>query len=119
MTHAARRDPRVTTGPLDALAFLLELTMLTVLALAGATVGESTPVRVLAAIALPTAAAAVWAVWMAPTSARRLPNPRRLAVQVSLFAVTGMLAAVFLAAWVGALFFLSATAVFAVLASRR
>lgn len=131
MTHAARRQPRIDpaarphprdtsghVGPLDALAFLLELTMLTVLALTGAAVGESTPVRIVAGIALPTVAAGIWSVWMAPTSAHRLPNPRRLAVQVALFAATGVLAAAFLAPWVGLLFFLSATAVFAALAVR-
>lgn len=118
MTHTAGERPQQATGPLDAAAFLLELTMLTVLALVGAAGGESTPTRMAAAVALPVIAAGIWAVWMAPASARRLPNPRRLAVQVVLFAVTGVLASAFLSPWVGGVFFVAATVVFAVLARR-
>ncbi|WP_345344047.1 YrdB family protein [Rhodococcus olei] len=118
MTQAAGGRPHASAGPLEAAAFLLELAMLTILALSGAEVDGSTAIRVLAAVGLPVAAAAVWAVWMAPTSAHRLPNPRRLVVQVLLFAVTGVLAAATLAPWVGAVFFLAATTVFGVLARR-
>jgi hypothetical protein len=109
----------VVTGVLYAASFLLELTMLTVLALSGAAVGESLLVRVAAGVALPVAAAAVWAVWMAPTSTRRLANPRRLVAQVGLFALTGLLAAALLAPWVGAAFFVAATLVFGELARRE
>lgn len=118
MTHTGERPPP-TLGALEAASFLLELTMLTVLALAGAALAESTAGRVLAAVALPVVAAGVWAVWMAPTSARRLPNPRRLLAQVLLFAATGLLASVFLAPWVGVAFFVSAAAVFGTLARRE
>ncbi|MGW0172537.1 YrdB family protein [Rhodococcus sp. NPDC003322] len=119
MTHTAGEHPHPTIGPLDAAAFLLELAMLTILALAGAAVSEATPARMAAAVALPVIAAGIWAVWMAPTATRRLSNPRRLAVQVLLFAVTGVLASAFLSPWVGGVFFVAATAVFGTLARRE
>ncbi|MFD4291916.1 YrdB family protein [Rhodococcus sp. NPDC058505] len=119
MTDTASGRPDVAVGPLAAASFLLELTMLTVLALTGAAIGDSTPVRMLAAVALPVVAAGIWAVWMAPTSTRRLPNPRRLVVQVALFAVTGVLASAVLAPWVGAVFFAAAAGVFGALARRE
>ncbi|MGW4478237.1 YrdB family protein [Rhodococcus triatomae] len=107
------------TGLLYAAAFLLELTMLTVLALSGAAVGDGLVVRAAVGIALPVAAAAVWAVWMAPTSTHRLANPGRLVAQVGLFAVTGLLASAVLAPWVGVAFFVPATLVFGELARRE
>ena len=117
MTSSARE--RSDYGPLHAAAFLLELMMLTILALSGAASSDSLVVQVLAAVALPVVAAAIWAVWMAPTSVRRLANPRRFAAEVVLFAISGLLAALLLALWVGAVFFMVATLVFGELARRE
>lgn len=109
--------PRV--GPLEAVSFLCELSMLVILALAGAAATDSLLGKVMLAVALPVVAAGVWAVWMAPTSGRRLPNPARLYVQVALFAVTAVVAGAFLVPLVGLVFFVVATAVFGELCRRE
>lgn len=118
MTHTAGEHPRATGTALPAAAFLVELTMLTVLALSGAAASENTWLRGGVAIVLPVIAASIWAVWMAPASTHRLANPRRLAAQVALFVVTAILAAVLLAPWVGVVFLVVAIAVFGALAGR-
>lgn len=71
------------TAALEVVRFLLELVLLAALAVAGASVS---PVL---AVALPVAAAVVWGRWVAPKATRRLPDPRRLAVELVLFAVAG------------------------------
>jgi uncharacterized protein DUF2568 len=65
----------------EALQFVLELCMLAALAVWGATV------NVAVAIAAPLAAVAVWGVWLAPRSERRLPASTRIPLQVVLFAL--------------------------------
>lgn len=69
------------------LAFLLELALLA----AGVTIGLLLPaslaVRIVVAVLLPVLVIAVWAVLMAPRSARRLPARQRLLVQTALFAL--------------------------------
>lgn len=109
--------PRV--GPLEVVSFLCELSMLVLLALAGAASTDSLLGKVIFAVAMPVVAAAVWAVWMAPTSGRRLPNPARLYVQVALFAVTAVVAGVFLGPLVGLVFFVVAAGVFGELCRRE
>lgn len=109
--------PRV--GPLEAVSFLCELSMLVLLALAGAAASESLLGKVVLAVVLPAVAAGVWAVWMAPTSNRRLPNPARLYVQVALFAVTAVVAGVFLGPLLGLVFFVVAAGVFGELCRRE
>jgi hypothetical protein len=74
-------------------SFLCELAMLVTLCIAGSGLGSSTAGHVALAILLPLAAAAIWSVWMAPTSRRRLADPARLVAQIALFVVTGVLAA--------------------------
>jgi hypothetical protein len=43
---------------------------------------------VLLAVALPLAAVAVWACWVAPRARRRLADPARLVVELALFGAT-------------------------------
>ena len=74
-------------------SFLCELAMFGTLCVAGSGLGSSTAGHVALAIVLPLAAAAIWAVWMAPTSRRRLADPARLVAQIALFVTTGVLAA--------------------------
>ena len=111
--------PLTRVGVLELLSFLCELSMLVLLALAGATVAESVFGQIVGAVALPGVAAAIWSVWMAPTSGRRLPNPRRLYLQVALFAVTAVVAGVFLGHLVGLVFFVVTAGVFAALCRRE
>jgi hypothetical protein len=119
VTGLVGHQPQARVGALDVVAFLCELAMLTLLALAGAESAESLPWRVVAAIALPAVAAGIWAVWMAPTSARRLRNPARLYTQIALFAVTGAVAGFFLGWPVGAVFFAVSAPVFGELCRRE
>lgn len=63
--------------------------MVAAFAVAGWQLTSSLPLQVILAIALPVAAAGIWAVWMAPTSARRLANPSRLIAEIGLFAICG------------------------------
>ena len=78
-----------TVGFWEVLAFGCELAMLISLAVAGWLGVDALVPRIALAIALPGLVVAVWAVWMAPTSPRRLANPWRLLVQTALFALTG------------------------------
>jgi len=84
----------------EVLAFGCELAMLASLAVAGWLGADAPPARIGLAVAMPGLVVAIWAVWMAPTSPRRLPNPARLGAQAALFALTGAaLAAVGHPAW--------------------
>ncbi|MFG1784269.1 YrdB family protein [Rhodococcus oryzae] len=112
MTELGER-PQEKVGPLELIAFLCELAMLVLLAMAGIAMMDSLLGRVLVAIALPAAAAGIWSVWMAPTSRRRLPNPSRLYAQVALFAVVGLIIGSALGWLVGAAFFVVSAVVFA------
>jgi len=67
-----------------ALRFALELGALAALAYWGAHTGDGI-VRVLLAVAAPLAAAALWGIFVAPKSARRLRDPARLAVELIVF----------------------------------
>jgi hypothetical protein len=92
---SARDQPdqqRITA--VDVAVFLGELVLLAVLVIAGARLGGSTALRIVLAVALPAAAAALWARWLAPRAARRLANPARLAAKIAVFAVASVLLAV-------------------------
>ncbi|MGF0115364.1 DUF2568 domain-containing protein [Promicromonospora sp. Marseille-Q5078] len=105
MTAPARNDPTRPTppgavGPADLLAFLCELALLALLAVAGWRLGSGTGggaagvvAGLVLLLALPAVAVTVWGRWLARTTAHRLPQPWRLTVQVVLFAAAGALAA--------------------------
>jgi hypothetical protein len=67
------------------LRFVIELCLLAAFAYWGSRVSDSTAVNVAVAIAAPLAAAAIWGLWIAPKSQRRLPEPRRFALELVLF----------------------------------
>ena len=69
-----------------AVRFLAELGMLAALAWGGWHLTDSTVLSLLLALALPAVAATVWGLWVAPKARRRLADPARLAVEVTLFA---------------------------------
>jgi len=103
--------PRV--GVIGALAFLCELAMIALLAVAGWRLGTSTWASIGLAVAFDAVAIGIWARWMAPTSAHRLRRGPRLAAQAALFVAVGAVC-VFagLTAW-GVAFAVVATGVFA------
>jgi hypothetical protein len=80
-----------------ALRFLLELCMLAAFAYWGSRATTTTPANVAIAIAAPLAAAATWGAFLAPRSKTRLPEPRRIPLEVALF---GLAAAALAAAGV-------------------
>lgn len=69
------------------LAFLLELALLATGVAVGLLLPGPLAVRIVVAVLLPVLVIAVWAVAMAPRSARRLSPRRRLLVQTVLFAL--------------------------------
>jgi hypothetical protein len=73
--------------------FLAELAMLAALAWGGYHVVDDTAVRLLLAVLLPTAAAAVWGRWVAPRADRRLKDPARAGVELVLFLLAFILLA--------------------------
>ena len=92
MTAGDKPDQQRITA-VDAAVFLGELVLLAVLVIAGARLGGSTALRIVLAVALPAAAAALWARWLAPRAAW-LANPARLAAKIAVFAVAAVLLAV-------------------------
>jgi hypothetical protein len=88
MTERPPDGERQTTRIVDALSFLCEIALLATLVVAGSRSGHGLPMRILLAAALPILAVAIWGVWMAPTSRRRLDDPRRYVAQLAVFGVT-------------------------------
>ena len=78
-----------------ALRFLLELCLLAALAYWGFQTGAGLPARLVLGLGAPLLAAGLWGLFVAPTSRRRLPLPRRLLLEAVLFgaAVAGLAAA--------------------------
>jgi hypothetical protein len=74
-------------------AFACELAMLVLCFLVGWHFGQGGMTGVLVGLLLVGMAGGVWAVWMAPTSTRRLADPGRLVLQIVLFACVGALLA--------------------------
>src|SRR4051812_9644826 len=70
---------------LDAVAFLAELLLLAVLAIAGWRLGGSQPWQIVLAVAMPLALACGWGLWLAPNAVMRLRFPLRLIVKVDVF----------------------------------
>lgn len=95
-------QPDLTGGrlALAAVRFLAELGMLTALAYVGWGVAAANQgVAIVVAVVLVAGAATVWGAFVSPRAARRLEDPKRLAVEIGLFgaAVLGLFAA---GAWV-------------------
>ena len=67
-----------------ALRFLLELTLLAGLAIAGARLADGAA-GLLLAVGLPVIAAVIWGAFIAPKAARRLRDPARLVLEIVLF----------------------------------
>jgi Protein of unknown function (DUF2568) len=72
------------TTTLAAVRFVLEITAVVALAVAGAHWSW------ILAVVLPLALIIVWGALIAPKAARRLPDPLRLVVEIVLFAATGL-----------------------------
>ncbi|MCW2748979.1 MAG: hypothetical protein JWR83_89 [Aeromicrobium sp.] len=94
---------RPTIGARDLLAFVCELAMLVLLVAAGHGLADGWRGWALG-IFLAFVAIGIWSQWMAPTSARRLPNPRRFTVQIMLFLTVGLYAAAGGLTWWGIAF---------------
>ncbi|WP_251152575.1 YrdB family protein [Cellulosimicrobium sp. Marseille-Q4280] len=119
--------PRVQhVGPTDVLAFLCEIALVVLLAVAGWRLGTSTglasplPVLlgVLLALALPAAAIAVWGRWLAPRAARRLSQPWRLDAHIAVFVASGLVVAAAGLVWWGVGLALVGTTAFALTRAR-
>lgn len=87
---AARVFPAGLHWANETLAFLIELAVLAGLAWWGATLTGPVAVRVLAAVAAPLAAMAVWALMLAPRARLTLPAAGVLGVKIVLYAVTAL-----------------------------
>ncbi|MDP9116063.1 MAG: YrdB family protein [Actinomycetota bacterium] len=79
-------------GAVELLAFLCELAMLVLLAVAGWALGGGGLMSIALSVFYPALAILVWGVWMAPKSSRRLEHPWRLVAQIALFLGVGALA---------------------------
>jgi hypothetical protein len=93
------------------LRFLLELCLVAGLAVAGASASWW------AAVLLPALLAMVWGRFVAPRSRHRLADPLRLAIEIALFAATGL--ALTIAGHIGAGVVLAATSTAVAFALRR
>jgi hypothetical protein len=84
VTDAERLSPGLAV--LAAIRFLAELGLLAALGYIGWRLGGTVALSVVLAAVLPLAAALVWGRWVAPRADRRLPDPSRLGVEITLFA---------------------------------
>lgn len=84
----ATESPRITI--LDAVVFVVELVLLVVLAISGASIDAPLVVRVALAVVLVTGAALVWGRWLAPRAPHPLGHPRRLVAKLGVFAVAAI-----------------------------
>jgi uncharacterized protein DUF2568 len=112
----SERGPRLSgiSGVVLTFRFLTELALLAGLAVAGARLGENLVFRIVDAVLLPLAAAALWGLFIGPRARRRLPDPARLVVEFVLFAGAGL--ALALSGWLVAGIVLAAAGIgFAVL----
>jgi hypothetical protein len=65
--------------------FLFELCLLGALAVGGWALADGGALGGLLAVIAASAGGAAWAVWIAPRSQRRLPDPRRFVLELALF----------------------------------
>ena len=89
--HGARM--RGISGFVLTVRFLTELALLAGLAIAGARLGDGVVFSIVDAVLLPSAAAAIWGLFVAPRARRRLPEPGRFLVEFALFGATGVVLA--------------------------
>ncbi len=82
-----------TVSALSVLAFVAELLLLWVLAVAGARLGDGI-VGVLLGVELIGVLGVLWGRWLAPRASRRLPSRRRVPVKLALVTVAAGLLAV-------------------------
>jgi hypothetical protein len=85
VTSPEQIDLRGWRGALLATAFLVEIAMLVVLAVAGASLGMGMLAKIALAVLLPALAMAVWSLLLAPRARRRLADPARLLVKLAIF----------------------------------
>jgi len=90
MTTESAARPRGVAGFVLAIRFLTELALLAGLAVAGARLGGTVLVSVLAAVLAPVLAATVWGLAIAPRARRRLAEPARFVLEFALFALAGV-----------------------------
>jgi len=100
MAHSAGPPRRVHVNDggrlralVDALAFACELAMITILGIAGWSLGSRGLISIALLIFYPALAILIWSVWVAPRAGRRFADPWRLIVQLMLFAATAALSA--------------------------
>ena len=77
--------PRVSVGPNELLAFLLELAALAILCWWGFATGAGVPASIALGIGAPLVAAVVWGLFAAPLARFSLPRAGILAVKVVVF----------------------------------
>lgn len=77
---------------LGVVAFLVEVVMVALLAVAGWRLGSSTLLSLVLAVVFVAVAVAVWSRWMAPLSTHRLPGTVRAVVATGLFVLTAVVA---------------------------
>jgi hypothetical protein len=75
------------------LRFALELALIVIVAIWGASLDASGFVRVLVAIGAPLIVVLIWGRWVAPKASSRLADPERFVLEVVLFAIGGVAAA--------------------------
>jgi hypothetical protein len=78
----------------ETVAFLSELMLLGTLGVVGWRLGTGGLSSIALAALCPALGTLIWAVWIAPKASRRLEDPLRLIAQITLFLVTGVLAAI-------------------------
>ena len=69
-----------------AVRFLAEVGMLVCLGIGGSQLGDSLLASIVLGVLLPLAAAVTWGRWVAPRASRRVRDPMRLGIEVTLFA---------------------------------
>lgn len=73
------------------IAFLIEVAMLIALGVVGFEMTNAAPLRYILAVALPTVAIIVWAIWAAPKSKTRLSGKWLLMFKLLIFSITSLL----------------------------
>ncbi|HET7385563.1 MAG TPA: YrdB family protein [Pedococcus sp.] len=80
-------------GALLAVRFLAELGLLVAFGWGGWFLVDPLAIAIVLAVGLPALAAFVWGRWLAPRATGRLPDPARLGVEMTLFALALLLVA--------------------------